>query len=567
MSATDAVAPQGRGAWLAVGLAWLCSLTAIVVWLSAASTGALREQLKVLQPWWLDSTVLIGALIGVCAISGRRRVSAQGHRIAVLSLMALALCLTVFVAPRTNRIFYDEQIYQSIGQNISDLRLAQVCNDGTVDSGRLRCVDGQYNKQPYAYPHLLSVAYRIVGVHEWVAFAVNAVAMALSTACVYLLALLLFRDRTAAVFAGLLFALVPQQIVWSATAAVEPTASLAGIVAVLAAAWYLADGGVVPLGALAVAAAYAIQFRPESLLVLPIAAAVAWPRLHSDFERPRGWWAAVLFLALAAVHVAHLFAVRNIPWGTEGARFSWTYVTNNLRTNARFFLGDERFPVLFTVLALVGVASGSGGRMRYVMATWFLLFFAIDLGFYAGSYNYGADVRYSLMTYPAIAMLGGAGAAAVSRVIARRGFAASGVPLVATVVLFQFLWYAPAVRTAGDSAWAARADVRFAKAFATKLPMDSYVLTQNPGMFHVWGVSAGQMSRAVASPNYTSWLVGHHAGGVYVHWNFWCNVQEAAEPALCRRAMALGQTTLVGDYRERDQRFAFYRLSLTPVIP
>ena len=34
------------------------------------------------------------------------------------------------------------------------------------------------------------------------------------------------------------------------------------------------------------------------------------------------------------------------------------------------------------------------------MAIYFLVFFAIDLVFYAGSYNYGADVRYSLMTYP-----------------------------------------------------------------------------------------------------------------------------------------------------------------------
>ena len=51
--------------------------------------------------------------------------------------------LTVFVAPRTNRIYYDEQIYQSIGQNLSDLKLAQMCNDGTVEYGRLQCSDGR----------------------------------------------------------------------------------------------------------------------------------------------------------------------------------------------------------------------------------------------------------------------------------------------------------------------------------------------------------------------------------------------------------------------------------------
>ena len=64
------------------------------------------------------------------------------------------------MAPRTNRIFYDEQIYQNIGQNLADLRRAQMCNDGTIEDGRLRCSSGEYNKQPYAYPHLLSLVYR-----------------------------------------------------------------------------------------------------------------------------------------------------------------------------------------------------------------------------------------------------------------------------------------------------------------------------------------------------------------------------------------------------------------------
>ena len=90
------------------------------------------------------------------------------------------------------------------------------------------------------------------------------------------------------------------------------------------------------------------------------------------------------------------------------------------------------------------------------------------------------------------------------------------------------------------------------------------MLTQNPGMFHLWGVSAGQMSRAVASPTYTSWLIRQHPCGVYLHWNFWCNVQETAQPALCRAAMALGPSTLASEHRERDQRFAFYRLAQTP---
>ena len=562
----DAAAKRGRTAWTSVAVAWFGSLAAIVVWLSTTSPAMLREQLAVLQPWWLDATVLVAVLICVCAMPRVNWASVRRHMI-VVPLVALGLCLTLFVAPRTNRIFYDEQIYQSIGQNISDVRRAQVCNDGSVDSGRLHCVDGAYNKQPYAYPHLLSLAYRIAGVHEWVAFAVNAIAMAFSIVGVYSLAWLLFGDRATAFCAGLVLALIPQQIVWSATAAVEPTASLGAILAVLAAAWYAADGSLLALASFVTVSAYAIQFRPESLLVLPVAGAIAWPRLRGDLARPRGWWGAVVFAALIAVHLAHLFAVRDVGWGSDGPRFSLAFVSNNLQANGRFFLGDERFPVLFTILAIAGVAGASCVRERWLMVLWFLLFFGVDLAFYAGSFNYGADVRYSLMTYPPLAVLAGAGATALARFARRRFASNAAVPVVAAVLLFQFLWYAPSVRAVNDTAWAARADVAFAKKFAARLPVNAYVLTQNPGMFQVWGVSAGQMSRAVMSPNYTSWLLAQHPAGVYVHWNFWCNVREATQPDLCRRALTLGQATLIAEWHERDQRFAFYRLAPAAVSP
>ena len=89
------------------------------------------------------------------------------------------VALTLFVAPRTNRIFYDEQIYQSIGQNLADLKLAQMCNDGSVEYGRLQCASGEYNKQPYAYPHAAEPGLpRSSACMPATAFAVNAAAMA-----------------------------------------------------------------------------------------------------------------------------------------------------------------------------------------------------------------------------------------------------------------------------------------------------------------------------------------------------------------------------------------------------
>src|SRR5687768_9508788 len=220
-------------------------------------------------------------------------------------LAAVTALLTLFVAPRTNRIYYDEQIYQSIGQNLSDLKLAQTCNEGNVDYGWLQCSSGEYNKQPYAYPHLLSLAYRAFGVHASTAFLINAVVMALTVVSVYLLVLIMFADHQGAFFAGLLMALTPQHIIWSATAAVEPSAALACVGAVLAAAYFARSRRPISLAAVVVASAYAVQFRPESLLILPVVGLVLWPT-RGEWRRPRTWWIALLALVLVAVHVGHL---------------------------------------------------------------------------------------------------------------------------------------------------------------------------------------------------------------------------------------------------------------------
>lgn len=543
----------------AVASAWIVVVIGVSAWLARTPDMILREQLKALQFWWLEASVVLGLALGLVVARDIWRQLDRRDLSRMAILAGLALGLTLFVAPRTNRIFYDEQIYQSIGQNLTDLRRAQMCNDGTAEYGRLQCWSGEYNKQPYAYPHLLSLAYRVTGVGPAVAFRVNALVMAATVCAVYLLTLILFGDRTAAWFAALLLALTPQQLMWSATAAVEPSASLSGTVALVAAAEFCRSRSAVALAATSVAAAYAVQFRPESLLIVPVIGLLIWQRAREEFLRPRLWWAGLLALALVALHLGHMFAVSGDGWGTSEARFSVAYVAANMSVNGRFFLGDERFPVLVTLLALVGPLARPRAMSTLPIVLWFLLFFGVQLFFYAGSYNYGADVRYSLMTYPAIAVLGGLGAAKVAGLIARFQPALPAAGVVTAGIALQSLWYFPLVRATGEEAWAARADVQFAEDVVADLGSSAYVLTHNPGMFHVWGVNAGQMSALAANPSYLDYLAVRYADGVYLHWNFWCNVHDPAQQEICRRSLALNPFELVREHRVRDQRYAFYR--------
>jgi hypothetical protein len=68
------------------------------------------------------------------------------------------------------------------------------------------------------------------------------------------------------------------------------------------------------------------------------------------------------------------------------------------------------------------------------------------------------------------------------------------------------------------------------------------------------------MSRAIGNEKYVDFLNAQHSGGIYVHWNFWCNVDDPVQQALCPQALGQRPVELVREYRDRGQHYAFYRM-------
>ena len=67
--------------------------------------------------------------------------------------------------------------------------------------------------------------------------------------------------------------------------------------------------------------------------------------------------------------------------------------------------------------------------------------------------------------------------------------------------------------------------------------------------------------RPTIRATWSSWPA-RYAGGVYLHWNFWCNVQVPAQQDLCRLVRAGAPVETVRTYRERDYAFAFYKIAI-----
>ncbi len=514
------------------------------------------------QFWALEAQFAL--LIAITIVEARRLPVRRATVAAGCVLAAGVWLLTATLPPRTNRIYYDEHIYQGVGRNLSDLRRAQMCNDGNLEYGRLQCFQGEYNKQPYGYPYVLSIIYRVAGVGDAAAFRFNNVVAALTALTTALLADLLFANAWIAVLSGLVIGLLPMQLQWSNTAAAEPTAALLCAASMLAAVHFARVRTTSALVWTVACASFAMTMRPECILIVPLIVLVLMLLAPGEFRQRRLWIAAIAGAVVSMAPLLHIVAVQNEDWGTTGDRLSWQHAIRNFAVNSRFFFWDERFSALSGAAAVVGALASGRIRERVLLLAYFLAFWAIFLFFYAGSYNYGADVRYSLMAYVPVAILAAVGLWRIAHLtitLASR-HPSDGRVFAAIVVclVVQFLWYVPLVRATGEEAWAARADVRYAKEFVTRLPPNSIVLTHNPAMFHVWSVSAAQMSQVRGSPRHMEQLFTRYAGGVYLHWNYWCNVADPLQRSFCQAGLDGFPHELVASARERDYDFALYRL-------
>lgn len=541
----------------------LCGVAFILAaWLVTTDGVTLRHQLTRWQFGSLEAQAVL--FVTLTCLNIRPLIRAlRLPRSALLSAAgasALALALVVGVAPRTNRIYYDEHIYQGIGQNLSDLHLAQMCNDGAVEYGILQCWRGEYNKEPYGYPYLLSVGYRLFGVHESVAHRLNAACAVAIVWVVFLTGCALF-GYWAGSFAALVMATVPQQLLWSHTAAAEPSAALFAAVAVMTAVHHARARTTRSLLWMVSATVFAVQFRPESLLVAVVVALVLVLMAPDELVRPRFWWAVALALALCAVHLGHLAAVRGERWGSGEAPLSIRHLWPNLQVNGAFYFDNARFPALVTVLALFGLTTRPV-RAVIPLTVFFLLLWGVFLFFYAGSYDFGADVRYSLVSHAPLALLAGRGAAWLRDVASKTAVGSHYVPLALVAALcLQLTWFLPQVRAVGEEAWAARADVAFAERVISELPPNSFVLTHNPSIFQLNGVGAAQMSFVEGDPGYVPAVLAHrYSGGVYLHWDAWCGFDDPVLREACGATLRSFTSDVFREYRERDFLYVFYRL-------
>ncbi len=486
-------------------------------------------------------------------------------RLALLAIVTIGILQATFTAPATHRIYYDEDIYQNIGNNLAHLRRAQMCNDGTVEYGVFNCRRGEYNKQPSGFPYLLAIGYQLFGTSERLSFIYNNLIMGGSLLVTFMIASRLFGGFSAGLFAALVLSLIPQNIVWHNTTAAEPSAALFGALVVLAALHTVRERSNDSLFLLATISAFTLHLRPESGLVLVPLLLILLFGWRLAFGNVRFYLFGLLFALLATPAFLHFWIVRNNSWGSTSTPFGLQYFSGNFSVNFWFYLENTHFPVLFTLLALAGIFIRPTWLERITIWVWFLLFWGVFLFFYAGSYNYGADVRYSLLSYPPLALLAGGSARELSIRFGRlsgRG-TSKAATVIATFIIMAHIPFLPTIRAETAEAWAARADHHFALEMLQELPDNALVLSHNPGIFQLWGKNAAQASIAISEPKHmANYYFPNYKGGIFFHYNFWCNVTDPLQNSFCTQLLEKYPHEQIKTYQERSYHYGLYRLKL-----
>ncbi|CAN2040554.1 Glycosyltransferase RgtA/B/C/D-like domain-containing protein [Candidatus Magnetomoraceae bacterium gMMP-15] len=577
---------------------YFCLFGVFVYLIDYNSKGQISDMLKKLAPLNLrvNFFLIITALVLCCKdISDFIKKFINKKGLILIALFMLALCMVFFATSRTHRIFYDEDIYCNVGQNIAVTNQTGYCNYGTFEYGEYNTHWLKYNKEPSGWPFLMSLIFQVFGTNEFYAFFLNNLLFSAGALIVFFISWHLTSTFSPSFIAALIFALIPHNLIWSNTAAAEPSTSFFAGLIVLAFIIFLKTGKSRHLFLTMVIIPLACQMRPESILIISwgiLAILMLKPRVFAD----KNFWTFGLLTTLFLLpHFMHFYAMAGSSWGAKGAKFALEFFSKNLDVNGFYYLNNKEFPVLFTIFAVIGLFSTKFSiKWKVLILSWFLFFWGIFLFFYAGSYHYGADVRFALLSFMPLSILAGLGGGFIKDLFSRKpesetrklnlnteafntisSYPESEIQklklrtqnlsfILILLIIFNFINFLPQISRVGQEAWGARYDHFYAEKFIEKIPERSIILTHNPTMFLLWNRNAIQTHAGINHPGIISHLMEKYKGHVYFHYNYWCNTKSEPNIKLCQAIKNKYILEEIARAKEQDYEYVLYKMEIKP---
>lgn len=522
----------------------------------------LGQQLGMYSGYWF---ILLLVGVTISGLAARREICLFFNRRSRGSLSAIAgtgALLLLLVVHRGNRLYYDEQIYQQIAQHYAFTGELFNASYAETEFGDYRAFKTSYSKQPQGHPFLMGVFFRVFGVGELVAHLVNNFWYLLGILSIFLLSRTWFNSLSISLLAATYWALTPMVLVWANTTSSDLPAA-AVVVAAMATASLFSFHKTMNTASLWVfSTALAGGFRPETILVIPTTIVM----LLMDKELRKGkllLWAIVLLALLSLPNLLHFFAVKHQDWGAENRpKFSLEYYRDNLAVNFAFLYDNLRYPTMISALALIGLWNFDHLRAKVVLGLWFSWSWGLFLFFYAGSYNYGQDVRFSVSWAGIAAILAAIGTLKVSNFVEQFCPRLNFKLLLSVLLLFVFVSYWPLLRSTGLESNQSRRDVTFVKKTVGKMPHRSLVISYVPSTWLINGVDSISLDHVENNVMIIQDYARQYKGGVYLHFDYWCEPQEGARRETCNNLLNnFPNHSLFSQFPDTEPlHFALYKL-------
>jgi hypothetical protein len=444
--------------------------------------------------------------------------------LALVPAVAGLLASFVFLEP-VHRLFFDEDIYISIAQNLTRAPVAQITLLGSPREVQV----SSYYKEPSGWPVLLSLVFLITGRSETVAFVMGRVFFAIAIAAVYQLARAVLETRRQALAAAILFGAAPACFWFSPSAGTDIPAALAAALGI----WGVLSGN----GMLAAAGfALAAQMRLELIILVPM----VWLSGRVSLK----WKLVAMGLVSAEiVHLGWVISIAPVLAKAEkvSSAFSLEYVWGNLVTNLSHVLNPMIFPAAVTVFGIAGMVRSLRRAPAPLIQA--LALFGLYLLFYAGSFT--INPRYTIQFLVPLAVM----AASISKrpIVIAALLISTAIPYIQALELPTYVQ-------------ALAADHRISVEFASHLQPGDLVVSTEPEMFLNYDRRA--MNAVFASEHKERLEQELQRGRVVYHSGVRTNRPDSEEWSADQWVKSNFELHLIDSRQIRGLRIAFYEMLL-----
>lgn len=509
---------------------------------------------SILPPFLAINLLIILVLFAFTLKDLKSQFKAVGRTawLALVAIFLLGFIIRMFLIPHLHMMYLDEPGNIEVAKNLLKSGRAEICE--YINYNETRC----YNTfKSVGWPLIISIAFAIFGVNNHVAINLTALFGSLSVILIFLMAYLLFKKQSPALWSALLLALLPLHIQYSGSSVNNISALFFALAGMVFALVYLnvrdSRMGVLALSTFF----YTAQIRPESILLLPLV-------LFMYFlfgGKIRGVVRAKTIIGSLFIVLIFLvpYAIQfQILWRANIRQYKEPYLNaDNWQSNlSRIVYGITNYGNwIFVVFVILGILSllKLRANVGLFLIMWLLLFLVVYLS--TKEYQH----RYLIILYPSTILMAAYGIFWLSNVLKS---SKGRMLLTAFFVITLFYSYNPQL----DDYF--RQDIQpptrkylmtaIPELAEKQIPEDCYIISTQPILISSsTNLKVGRAYDVVNNPMLVKTLKDHSDcvlffNGLYCRWGISTKYCKEMEKRYTLRPYLA--------YKLRNESFVFYRL-------